>query len=62
LLGAGFFGIFRYLDRTSLQLPGLTVRLDMRYDRSSEPTFVSRAEDQGRRDHFSTTLQTVFLF
>ena len=62
LLGTGFFGIFRYLDRTSLQLPGLAVRLDLRYDRSSEPTFVSKIEDEGRRDHFSATLQTVFLF
>ncbi len=62
LLGSGFFGIFRYLDRTSLQLPGFSVRLDLRYDWSTEPVFATRVEDAGRRDHFSTTLQTVFLF
>ena len=62
LLGSGFFGVFRYLDRTSLQLPGFTVRLDLRYDWSTEPVFATRVEDAGRRDHFSTTLQTVFLF
>jgi len=62
LLGSGFFGIFRYLDRTSLQLPGFTVRLDLRYDWSTEPVFATRVQEAGRRDHFSTTLQTVFLF
>ena len=62
LFGGGFFGIFRYLDRTSLRLPELAVRLDLRYDRSTEPVFASRLVDVGRRDHGSATLQTVFLF
>jgi hypothetical protein len=62
LVGGGFFGIFRYLDRTSLRLPEVAVRLDLRYDRSSEPVFRSRTAQEGRRDSFSTTLQTVFLF
>lgn len=62
LLGGGFFGVFRYLDRTSLRLPGLSLRLDLRYDRSTEPAFSSRTPGQGRRDHTSATLQTVFLF
>jgi hypothetical protein len=62
LVGGGFFGVFRYLDRTSLRLPEVAVRLDLRYDRSSEPVFRSRTADEGRRDGFSTTLQTVFLF
>ncbi len=62
VFGGGFFGVFRYLDRTSLRLPGLAVRLDLRYDRSSEPVFGSRAADEGRRDHSSATLQVVFLF
>ncbi len=62
LVGGSFFGIFRYLDRTSLPLPEVAVRLDLRYDRSSEPVFRSRRPDEGRRDNFSTTLQTVFLF
>ncbi len=62
LVGGGFFGVFRYLDRTSLRLPEVAVRLDLRYDRSSEPVFRSRTADKGRRDSFSTTLQTVFLF
>jgi hypothetical protein len=62
LVGGSFFGIFRYLDRTSLPLPEVAVRLDLRYDRSSEAVFRSRRPDEGRRDNFSTTLQTVFLF
>jgi hypothetical protein len=62
LLGGGFFGLFRYLDRTSLRLPETAFRLDLRYDRSTEPVFASQIPDQGRRDHFSSTLQTVFLF
>jgi Putative beta-barrel porin-2, OmpL-like. bbp2 len=62
LFGGGFFGLFRYLDRTSLRLPELALRLDLRYDRSTEAVFVSRTGDTGRRDHASGTLQTVFLF
>ncbi|HEY8019923.1 MAG TPA: hypothetical protein VIH93_02410, partial [Thermoanaerobaculia bacterium] len=62
LVGGSFFGIFRYLDRTTLRLPETSVRLDLRYDRSTEPVFVSRTDGVGRRDHTSATLQTVFLF
>jgi Putative beta-barrel porin-2, OmpL-like. bbp2 len=62
LVGGGFYGIFRYLDRTSLRLPELALRLDLRYDRSSESVFRSRVEGVGRRDHTSATFQTVFLF
>jgi hypothetical protein len=62
LVGAGFFGIFRYLDRTTLKLPEVSVRLDLRYDHSSEPVFKSAVAGVGKRDHFSATLQTVFLF
>ena len=62
LVGGGFYGVFRYLDRTSLRLPELAVRLDMRYDRSSESVFRSRIEGESRQDHLSATLQTVFLF
>ena len=62
LVGGGFFGIFRYLDRTSLRLPEVSVRLDLRYDRSTEPVFRSARSEEGRRDHSSATLQTVFLF
>ncbi|HEX9303746.1 MAG TPA: outer membrane beta-barrel protein [Thermoanaerobaculia bacterium] len=62
LIGGGFYGVFRYLDRTSLRLPGVAVRLDLRFDRSSEPAFRSRREDEGRRDHESAVLQVVFLF
>lgn len=61
LFGGGFFGLFRYLDRTSLRLPELVVRFDLRYDRSTEGVFLSKSE-KGRRDHASGTLQTVFLF
>ena len=65
LVGGGFYGIFRYLDRTSLRLPELTLRLDLRRDRSSAPVFASRPAavgGVGRRDNTQATLQTVFLF
>jgi hypothetical protein len=62
LVGGGFYGIFRYLDHTSLRLPELALRLDLRRDRSSEPVFGSRQAGIGRRDHSQATLQAVFLF
>jgi Putative beta-barrel porin-2, OmpL-like. bbp2 len=62
LIGGGFFGIFRYLDRTSLRLPEIAVRLDLRYDQSTAATFASRQDGVGKRDHAQATLQTVFLF
>jgi len=65
LVGGGFYGLFRTLDRTSLRLPELAVRLDLRLDRSTEPVFAANGthgEGGGRRDHASATLQTVFVF
>jgi len=62
LVGGGFYGVFRYLDRTSLRLPEFQLRLDLRKDRSTERVFASRREGVGRRDSYSATLQTVFLF
>lgn len=64
LVGGGFYGVFRYLPHTSLRLPQLAVRLDLRYDHSSEPVFATGAEEgeTGRNDRFSATLQTVFVF
>lgn len=64
LVGGGFYGLFRTLDRTSLRLPELAVRLDLRLDRSTEPVFATNDtnEGAGRRDHASATLQTVFVF
>jgi hypothetical protein len=62
LVGGGFYGVYRTLDRTSLRLPELAVRLDLRWDRSSVPILRSHTEDVGRRDAYSATFQTVFLF
>ena len=62
LVGGGFYGLYRNFEHTSLRLPELTVRLDLRWDRSSEPVFRTRTEDVGRRDAYSATFQTVFLF
>jgi hypothetical protein len=62
LVGGSFYGIFRYLERTTLRLPELAIRLDLRYDRSTVPVFTSNADGVGRRDHASATLQTVFIF
>ena len=61
LVGGGFYGIFRYLERTTLRLPELALRLDLRYDRSTAPVFAA-SDGSGRRDHAQATLQTVFLF
>jgi hypothetical protein len=63
LIGGGFYGVFRYLDRTTLRLPEFSLRLDLRYDRSTESTFASRADESlGQRNHYSATLQTVVVF
>jgi hypothetical protein len=61
LIGGGFYGIFRYLERTTLRLPELALRLDLRYDRSTAPVFAA-SDGSGRHDHAQATLQTVFLF
>ncbi|MGH9441583.1 MAG: outer membrane beta-barrel protein [Thermoanaerobaculia bacterium] len=62
LFGGGFYGLYRNFEHTSLRLPEVTVRLDLRWDRSSEAVFRGRAEDAARRDTYSATFQTVFLF
>lgn len=62
LVGGGFYGLYRNFEHTSLRLPELTLRLDLRWDRSTEPVFRTRREDVGRRDAYSAALQTVFLF
>ena len=62
LVGGGFYGLYRNLEHTSLRLPELALRLDLRWDHSSEPVFRARKAGVGRRDAYSTTLQTVFLF
>ena len=61
LLGSGFFGLYRTLDRSTLRIPELTLRLDLRYDHSTERVFPDR-EGEGRKDRFSTTLQAVYVF
>jgi hypothetical protein len=61
LIGGGFFGLYRTLDRTSLRIPEVAVRLDLRYDRSTEPVFATKA-DEARRDNKSATLQVVSVF
>lgn len=62
LVGGGFYGIYRNLDRTTLRLPEVSLRLDLRKDRSTEPVFASRRAHLGKRDAYSATFQTVFLF
>ncbi len=62
LVGGGFYGVFRYLARTSLKIPELQVRLDLRYDRSDRDVFRSSQEGVGQNDSLSATLQSVFLF
>ena len=62
LVGGGFYGLYRNFEHTSLRLPEVTVRLDLRWDRSSVDAFRTRQENVGRRDAYSATFQTVFLF
>ncbi len=61
LIGGGFFGLYRTLDRTSLRIPEVAVRLDLRLDRSTEGVFASK-RDEARRDNRSATLQVVYVF
>jgi Putative beta-barrel porin-2, OmpL-like. bbp2 len=61
LIGGGFFGLYRTLDRTSLRIPEVAVRLDLRFDRSTEHVFGSKT-GQARRDNRSATLQIVYVF
>ena len=61
LIGGGFFGLYRTLDRTSLRIPEVTVRLDLRYDRSTEHVFALKT-GLARRDNKSATLQVVYVF
>jgi hypothetical protein len=62
LIGGGFYGIFRYLDRTTLRLPEAALRLDLRYDKSTAPVFSSKAPGVGKDSTASATVQLVFLF
>jgi hypothetical protein len=61
LVGGGFFGLYRTLDRTSLRIPEVSVRLDLRYDRSTEIVFAGRGEE-ARRDGASAAMQVVYVF
>ena len=61
LVGGGFFGLYRYLERTSLKIPELALRLDLREDRSTERVFSGRG-DAARRDSPSVTFQVVYVF
>jgi hypothetical protein len=62
LVGGGFYGLYRNFEHTSIRLPEVAVRLDLRWDRSNQAVFRTKTEDVGRRDAYSATLQTVFLF
>jgi hypothetical protein len=61
LVGGGFFGLYRTLDRTSLRIAEVAVRLDLRFDRSTEPVFGSKT-GHPQRDNRSATLQVVYVF
>lgn len=61
LVGGGFYGIFHYLDGTSLSLPQVAVRLDLRRDHSDGEVFAS-ADEALSADRTTATLQLVFVF
>lgn len=61
LVGSGFFGLYRTLERSTLTIPELTLRLDLRFDRSTEAVFADR-DGLGRRNRFTSTFQAVYVF
>jgi|GEM_PF-472278 len=61
LVGGGFYGIFHFLEGTSLRLPQLAVRLDLRWDHSDEEVFAGSGEELSQ-DHYSANFQVVFVF
>jgi Putative beta-barrel porin-2, OmpL-like. bbp2 len=61
LLGGSFFGPFHYLDRTTLPLPQLAVRLDLRWDRSDVAVF-DHGSDAPGKSRSTATLQVVYVF
>jgi putative OmpL-like beta-barrel porin-2 len=61
LLGSGFFGPYHTLDYSTVRISELTVRLDLRYDWSTEPVFAN-SQGVGQKDKFTATLQVVYVF
>ncbi|HKI87342.1 MAG TPA: outer membrane beta-barrel protein [Thermoanaerobaculia bacterium] len=61
LVGGGFYGIFHNLEHTTLRLPELAVRLDLRWDHSTVPVFAQGADTVGS-NHWSSALQVVYVF
>lgn len=61
LIGGSFFGPFHYLSRTTLPLPQLTLRLDLRWDHSDVKVFDQGNEIAGR-NRSSAVLQVVYVF
>ena len=61
LIGGSFFGPFHYLSRTTLPLPQVALRLDLRWDHSDGEVF-----DQGGgvagKNRSSAMLQLVYVF
>ena len=62
LLGGGGYGAFRFLERTSLPLPEIALKLDLRFDHSNQDVFPSTNDEVTKRDRFTATLQAVVLF
>ncbi len=61
LLGGGAYGIFHYLDGTTLPLAQVAVRLDLRWDRSGREVFAGR-HGAPSRDRYTGDLQVVYVF
>jgi hypothetical protein len=61
LIGSGFFGPYHTLDYSTVRIPEMSVRLDLRYDWSTEPVFAN-SQGVGQKSKFTTTLQVVYVF
>ena len=62
LVGGGFYGVFHFLEGTTLRLPQLAVRFDLRWDHSDEKVFATDEAEELSHDRYSANFQLVFVF
>jgi len=61
LLGGGAYGIFHYLEGTTLPLAQVSVRADLRWDHSNHPVFAGSG-DAVAPDRYTADLQLAYVF
>jgi hypothetical protein len=62
LLGSGLYRAYRTMEGTTLRLPELWLRLDLRENVSTEPVFQSGTEGVGQKNAFNVAFEAVFVF